>query len=181
MNPDSVSFILFFLFRIKQLLFLTFLFAASLYDLKTKRIPNRLWVCLSFFLFPLLLFEFFLIESSRSFYLFQLFLSTGAFFIFSTMVFSMKLFGGADCKAFLLIAIGFSGLDSVAIPIRILIYSLAVSVFFISLLFFKNGLLFFKSKKKEMRIQTFINQFLTRKIPFLPSIAVGFSLFVLNF
>jgi len=181
MNPDSVLFILFFLFRLKQLLFLIFLFAASLYDLKTKRIPNRLWVSLSFFLFPLLLFEFILIERFRLFYLFQFFLSVGAFFIFSIIVFSMKFFGGADCKAFLLIAIGFSGLNSIAIPIQILIYSLAISVLFISVLFLKNGFLFFKSEKTGMRFQTFIIQFLSRKIPFLPSITIGFCLFILNF
>lgn len=174
----DVDFILFLLFRAKQFLFLFSLFIASLHDLKTKRVPNRLWLFLLFFLFPILFLEFVFIGYV---FLFQILISFVIFFILLFFAFSMKFFGGADCKAFLFIAIGFSSSNLILIPIRVLIYSLMISVFFIFLLFFKNGIVFFKSRKKEIRFQTFLSQFLIQKIPFLPSITIGFCLFSFDF
>jgi len=105
----------------KLALFLLFLAEAGRQDFLTKTVSDYVWEILFLLLFPTVIFETFLFGYH---YLFDLFASVLIVFLFSSLHFYLGIFGGADCKAFLLIAFFF--------PIR---FSSAVGSFFLSSFF----------------------------------------------
>ena len=100
MNPD----ISFFLHLFKSSLFLFVLILASISDFRTRTVSDSFWIVFIFFLFPITFFEIFLFGFP---YFFDIFLSSTITFVFAAICFYFQIFGGADCKAFLLMAAAF--------------------------------------------------------------------------
>ncbi|WNY28936.1 hypothetical protein MmiEs2_11490 [Methanimicrococcus stummii] len=169
----------------KIILYLTVLFIASIQDLKSRTVSDKLWLTSFLLLIPAILLE----TSAAGFsHLIDILFSFILFFIFSALCFSTQIFGGADCKAFLLIAIGFpipiqmilsgGGFNNFVLPFSfiILLNSLLLSLIFIFILFIKTSVSAcinrrLKTKKDACNL---FKQFLKKRFPFLPAIAGGY-------
>jgi Type IV leader peptidase family. len=114
---DSLSAIRF----LKIALFLLFFAEAARQDFLTKTVSDSVWEILFLLLFPTVIFETFLFGFH---YFFDILASVLIVFLFSFIHFYLGIFGGADCKAFLLIAVFF--------PIR---FSSSADPFFLSSFF----------------------------------------------
>jgi hypothetical protein len=114
---DSLSAIRF----LKIALFLLFFAEAARQDFHTKTVSDSVWQILFLLLFPTVIFETFMFGFH---YFFDILASVLIVFVFSFIHFYLGIFGGADCKAFLLIAVFF--------PIR---FSSSTDSFFLSSFF----------------------------------------------
>ena len=135
----------------KIALFLLFLAEAGRQDFLTKTVSDSVWKILFLLLFSTAIFETFLFGYR---YLFDIFASVLIVFLFSFIHFYLGVFGGADCKAFLLIAFFF--------PIR---FSSAAGSFFLSSFF---------SVFSSFAFSVFINSLF-----FAAVFSLSFSLFLL--
>ncbi|WNY24321.1 hypothetical protein MmiHf6_16520 [Methanimicrococcus hongohii] len=98
--PELLSII----FILKSFALLLFLLIASIHDVLVKRVPDGIWFIGFASILPTIIFEIFLIGFSQ---LLDILISFGFFFLFSLVCFSLRFFGGADCKAFLFLSILF--------------------------------------------------------------------------
>ena len=168
---DSFSGLHFF----KVFIFLFFLAAAGKQDFFTKTVSDRIWLILLFILFPTAIFEICIVGLSH---LFDIFFSVFIVFLCSFLCFYFGIFGGADCKAFLCIAVFFP--ISFPAPFSVLSFlfafvsSFVFSVLINSLLFafvFSFALLLFSASDfKKMSFKKRL-QF---KIPFFIPLFFGF-------
>ena len=122
----------------KIALFLLFLAEAGRQDFLTKTVSDSVWEILFLLLFPTAIFETLLFVFP---YLFDLFASVLIVFLFSLIHFYLGIFGGADCKAFLLIAFFFpirfsSAADSFFLPFFFSVFSSFTFSVFLNSLFF---------------------------------------------
>jgi len=88
----------------KILLFLPFAALACLHDLRSRTVPNSVWVIAAAAMFPMIVIE------AAVFGIHVLFNNAAAgflMFLWMFVCFRFKIFGGADCKAFILIAFFF--------------------------------------------------------------------------
>ncbi|AKB76599.1 Signal peptidase, type IV - prepilin/preflagellin [Methanosarcina horonobensis HB-1 = JCM 15518] len=79
---------------------LPFLIYSSYLDLKTRRVPNHLWKLMLLSLSGFLLYE---IVNKETFFLFQLVFSFFSSFFLAYLLFRIRIFGGADAKALIVI------------------------------------------------------------------------------
>ncbi len=173
-----------FIFFLKSVVLLFFLCAACVSDLRTRSVPDSLWLAAFLTLFPMIVAEIFIIGFSR---LFDISVSAVFVFLFSAACFSLHIFGGADCKVFLLISIAFpfgqSDLFSLSdlfssVPFTVLFNSLLLSLIFLFSFFV---IRFFKRIHSERLTDSSAGlvsagQMLTFSFPFLPSITGGLIL-----
>lgn len=131
------------IFAVKIILFLPFLAAAAYQDLRTKTVSDSVWAALAAVLLPVIVIDVVfgglpsLIQSAAAGIL---------MFAFASVCFYFKIFGGADCKAFVLLAFffppdisSFSFMPSFPLliffifssfPVSVLMNSLAAAVLF---------------------------------------------------
>lgn len=79
---------------------LPFLLYSSYLDFKTRRVPNRVWELMLLSLSGFLLYE---TVNGGMFFLFQLVFSFFSSFFLACLLFKIKIFGGADAKALMVI------------------------------------------------------------------------------
>lgn len=189
LNSDVLSI----LFVLKSAYILVFLLFASFCDIRTQTVPNRLWTTAFWSIFPFIIAEIFILGLPH---LFDILISGTVFFLFSSACFFLRIFGGADCKAFLLISLVFPIKASdffnifnsfdlfssfpFAVLFNSLLLSLIFSIFFIFFRFFKD---FQKpvfpqfpeySDISESAGKISVKQILMLRTPFLPSLTWGF-------
>ena len=103
--PVSYGFSSIFDFRfLKSFFFILAFILASRQDFQSRLVSDSIWLCLIFFLFPLIAAELFVLGASH---FFDIAVSVSLVFIFASACFYFRIFGGADGKAFLLIAAAF--------------------------------------------------------------------------
>jgi preflagellin peptidase FlaK len=91
--------------EILKIIFLTpFLLYSCISDIKTRRVPNKLWVVM---LALGSVFIFYDIWSYGLNYLFWIIISTGLMFAFVYLLFQLGVFGGADAKSLIVLSIIF--------------------------------------------------------------------------
>jgi len=95
---------LFFISAGKTLLFLPFLAAACRQDLQSRTVSDSVWVLSAAVLLPVIIAE---VSVLGVYSLFNNIAASGLMFLLTFVCFYFKVFGGADCKAFLLIAFFF--------------------------------------------------------------------------
>lgn len=193
---DSISYLL---FVFKFILFLTALIAASLQDLRTRTVSDSIWVFLILSVFPVIITEIFVIGS---FSLLDIFISASIMFLICSFSFALHIFGGADCKIFVLISAAFPfpfsafvlASASVSIVniysftaalfsgagISVLMNSLLLSLIFMTILFFIQLFQNFRSFASDpLSFFIFLKNHLIQKIPFLVPITAGFVAYFL--
>ncbi|MDV0446081.1 hypothetical protein MmiAt1_16940 [Methanimicrococcus sp. At1] len=184
---------------VKIILFSAVLFIAAVQDFRTQTVSDNLWLTASFLLMPIIILE---ISAAGISHFADVVFSFIFFFFFSAICFSLRIFGGADCKAFLLIAAGFpipivsavqnfqsTGYFSLfdlfdlflSFPFAVLFNSLLLSLIFILVFFFKPDKQFCSAggfNTKNNSRQSLFQKMFELRFPFLPSIAGGFFLSV---
>jgi len=88
----------------KYFFFILAFILASRQDFQSRLVSDSIWFCLIFFLFPVIAAEIFVLGVSH---FFDIAVSVCLVFIFAAVCFYFRIFGGADGKAFLLIAAAF--------------------------------------------------------------------------
>ncbi|MDR0768111.1 MAG: A24 family peptidase [Methanosarcinales archaeon] len=169
--PEFLSFI----FLFKSAVFLFLLLIASVQDVRTQTVSDRVWIVGFFFILPMIIVEIFIIGFSR---LLDIFISMGFFFLFSLVCFSLRFFGGADCKAFLFLSIlfpfessGFLNSLSFSVLFNSLFLSLIFSIFYI----LKESKIFKQPVSISAEKFSAVHA-LKLRLPFLPAITGGFIL-----
>lgn len=127
-SDDFLSFI-----SAAKIIFVLFILAvASAQDIRSRTVSDKIWIAGIFLLFPMTIFETVLIGFS---YPLQIIVSSSLFLFLSSFFFYFKIFGGADCKAFLFLSVVFSiPFFEYTHPLQIL-FSIPISVFMNSLFF----------------------------------------------
>ncbi len=89
---------------LKILLVTPFLLYSCYSDLKTRRVPNKLWILMLLTGSPFMTYD---ILMGGWYYLFRIFISVVSMFIFVYLLFRLGVFGGADAKSLILLSLIF--------------------------------------------------------------------------
>ena len=168
-----------FIFVLKSAVFLLLLLTASVQDIRTRTVSDSVWIIGLILILPLVAIEIVICGIPR---LLILFISAVFFFLFSLVCFSLRLFGGADCKAFLILSVLFpiEGGDILnSLSFLVLFNSLLLSIVFAIFYIFKE-FNFFKcpslASKKLTSKEFPVKDILKLQTPFFPAMAGGFIL-----